>query len=85
MATRLGLDPRVWQLCEGINKEKKRTVYFHNIISKISFHTLPPDEYNKKYSDEELECAVPTENGNGFVANKRIVLLSMYSYRLAWI
>jgi hypothetical protein len=51
MAAKLGLDPRVWQLCAGINKEKKRTVCFHNIVTKMSFHTLPPDEHNKQCSD----------------------------------
>jgi hypothetical protein len=40
MAAKLGLDPRVWQLCAGINKEKKRTVYFHNIVTKISFQKI---------------------------------------------
>jgi hypothetical protein len=42
-----------------------KTVYFYNIISNKSFYALPPDEYNKTYSDEELKCAVPKENGNG--------------------
>ncbi len=64
MAARLGLDPRVWQLCRGVSKEGKKTEYFHSIISKISFHTLPTDEHNIKHSDEELKCAVPTENVN---------------------
>jgi hypothetical protein len=34
-------------------------VHFHNVIS------LPPDEYNKMYSDEELKCSVPKVNVNG--------------------
>jgi hypothetical protein len=72
MAARLGLDPRVWQLCEGINKEKKRTLCFqHSVISKTSFHALPPDEHNEK-------CfTFPSVQQKGIVANNRIVLLSM--------
>ena len=62
MAARLGLDTRVWQLCHGVNKKGKKTgVYFHNVISNKSFYTLPPDEYNKTYSDEELKCFVPND------------------------
>jgi hypothetical protein len=66
MAARLGLDPKVWQLCEGINKEKKRFVYFHNIISKISFHALPPDEYN-----------FPSAQQKGIVANNLSAIVNV--------
>jgi hypothetical protein len=65
MAARLGLDARVWQLYKGVNNLGLKSVYFCNIISNKSFYTLPPDEYNKTYSDEELKCTVPKENGNG--------------------
>jgi hypothetical protein len=65
MAARLGLDTRVWQLCKGVNNLGLKSVYFYNIISNKSFYALPPDEYNKMYSDEELKCVVPKENGNG--------------------
>jgi hypothetical protein len=64
MAARLGLDPRVWQLCTGINKGSEKTTYFYNVISNKSFYTLPPDEYGKTYSYEELKCSVP-HNSNG--------------------
>jgi hypothetical protein len=66
MAASLGLDPRVWQLCSVKKKgEKTSSHYFHNVISKKSFYTLPPDEYDKTYSEEELKCCVPNVNGNG--------------------
>jgi hypothetical protein len=67
MAARLGLDTtsRVWQMCKGVDNLGLKSVYFYYIISNKSFYTLPPDEYNKTYSDEELKCAVQKENGNG--------------------
>jgi hypothetical protein len=40
MAAKLGLDSRVWQLCAGINKEKKRTVCFHNVITLFLAHNV---------------------------------------------
>jgi hypothetical protein len=61
MAARLGLDPRVWQLCVGVNKKGEKTAFFHNLISKKSFYTLPPDEFKKIYSNEELKCSVPND------------------------
>jgi hypothetical protein len=70
MAARLGLDTRVWQLCKGVNNLGLKSVYFYNIISNKSFYTLPPYEYNKTYSNKELKCAVPKENGNGNGINK---------------
>jgi hypothetical protein len=64
MAARLGLDSRVWQLCQGVNKKGEKTTFFQNLISKKSFTILPPDEFDKTYSDEELKCSVPN-HANG--------------------
>jgi hypothetical protein len=64
MADKLGLDPRVWQLCTGVNKGSVKTTYFYNDISHKSFYALPPDEFGKTYSDKELKCSVPN-NLNG--------------------
>ena len=62
MAARLGLDDRVWQLCQGVNKKHEKTTYFHNVITNKSFYTLPPDEFDRTYSDEELQRSVPKEH-----------------------
>jgi hypothetical protein len=65
----LGLDPRAWQACTGISKDKKKTTYFHNLITRKSFYALPPDEHHKICSDEELKCSVPPDNVNGLNAH----------------
>ena len=91
MAAALGLDPKVWQLCTGVSKEGKKNTLFHNVISKISFYTLPPDEYGKKYSEEEeLKCSLPKDNVNGLnryfpkvIEKERLELEIVYDEELA--
>jgi hypothetical protein len=65
----LGLDPRAWQACTGISKDKKKTACFHNLMTRESFYALPPDECHKTHSDEELKCSVPPDNVNGLNAH----------------